>query len=252
MKLFNAKLLKYELKSQIKNWYVPFFGLIFPTLLSQLIVRNALGDVPAQILPVVHIQIYFTMLVYIPLCCVFLSHSYAYGYDVEKEIPLRMKLFGISKATQISCRLQSILIISTLALIIFSSTFFTSFAVPKTSAKAIIVSLLFFYVLCISLFLLAHSLALIIRRSEATGGLSMGIYFFFLFISGGLGMDKDMMPKALQTIASIFPFYHISESLGEYFYKDVNLAPLVQSTVFFLLLCIGMLYIGLHQEETRR
>lgn len=133
MKLFNAKLLKYELKSQIKNWYIPFFGLVFPIFMSQIITRNALGDVPEGILPYAHIKVFFSFAMYIPMCCVFLAHSNNYGYEVEREIPLRLKLFGIPEFTQISCRLQSVLIVSTVAIVIFCLSFFLSFETPKPS-----------------------------------------------------------------------------------------------------------------------
>ncbi len=252
MKLFNAKLLKYELKSQMRNWYVPFFGLIFPTLISQLVVRNALTEVPQEILPYVHIKIFFAFSMYIPLCCVFLAHSYSYGYEVEKEIPLRFRLFGIKESTQISCRLQAVLIVSVIALIIFCLGFFLSFEVPVPSAGAVAISIAVFFALSISLFMLAHSLGLLIRRYDATGGIAMGIYFLFLFMGGGLGMQQENFPKALKVISGIFPFYHVSGTLGSLFYEETNMAPLVQSLIFFALLSVAMLFIGLKQDRTQR
>lgn len=252
MKLFNAKLLKYELKSQIKNWYIPFFGLVFPIFMSQIITRNALGDVPEGILPYAHIKVFFSFAMYIPMCCVFLAHSNNYGYEVEREIPLRLKLFGIPEFTQISCRLQSVLIVSTVAIAIFCLSFFLSFETPKPSISAVAISIAVFYLLCISLFLLAHSLAIIIRRYEATSGIAMVIYFICLFMGGGLGLQQNTFPKFLKTVFSIFPFYYLNETLGGLFYKATDTAPLFQSLIFFMLLGLAMLFIGLRQVKTRR
>lgn len=252
MKIFNAKLLKYELKNQIKNGYVPFFGIFFPIILSQLIIRTALIGVPSQFLPQAHIQIFYSFALFIPLCCVFLSHCNSYGYDVEKEIPLRLRLFGISKFTQLSCRLQAELIIATIGICIFSLTFFLSFKVPNASANVVILSILMFYLLCISLFLLAHGMALIIRSYEGTSGIGMGIYFFFLFIGGGLGLQQEQFPEFLKKIASLFPFYHFSKLMGEMYYKKVNLVPLYESLAFFTVISIILVIIGIRQKDIKR
>lgn len=249
-KLFSKRLFIYEIKTILLNWYIPFFGVIFPILLSQILGRTAfVSGVPENMVPYIITEAYFNFILIIPLCVVMLGHASMYSQDLEHGIPQRMKLFGISLRKQLCVRLVAIMLIDVASIIFFTLTYALSFRMLPATLSAILTSLLVLTVVSVALFLIAHAIALLFKKFEPTYGASMGLYFFFMITGGAMGIRPNQFPPFLKFIAQLFPFYHASGDLGGLFYKSVNLAPMFQSLIFFLFLSIVLLLLALHKNK---
>ena len=111
--------LVYELKVLLNNWYIPFFSFIFPTLMVILLSFAVLNDVPEKYLPLARANMVLNFSPMIILAIQLLGHGSIYSQELEKNIPLRLELFGISKRSSIKVKLITQFVLSTFALIIF-------------------------------------------------------------------------------------------------------------------------------------
>lgn len=233
----------------MKNWYIPFFGVIFPILLSQLIGRTALSNgIPEKVKPFVYSEAFFSFATIIPLCVILLGHASMQSQDIEKGVPQRLRLFGISLEKQLSVRLITLLLVFIVSIIIFSVQYTLSFRIHSPSFGALLIVIVIFMILAVSLFMLAHAIALFLRKFEPAYGVTMGLYFFFMIIGGAMGLRPSQFPQALKFVAQAFPFYHMAE-LSKIFYQSINLAPMVQSLLFFFVLSLSLLLLALKQSK---
>ncbi len=249
-KLFSKRLFIYEIKTILKNWYIPFFGVVFPILLSQLIGRTAfVSGVPENVQPYVFTEGFYNFAMVIPLCVVMLGHASMYSQDLEHGIPQRLKLFGISINKQLTMRLLAIMFINLVSFLLFTVTYALSFKMMDITVPALLLAIVSFSILSLSLFLIAHAVALLLKKFEPTYGVTMGLYFFLMIISGSMGLRQSDFPAALKFVAQLFPVYHMPGDISKLYYQSVNLAPLAQALVFFLLLSVGLLLFALQKNK---
>lgn len=242
-----------ELKTMMKNVLFLIFGLFLPLFLLIIIGKNGLQGVPKEMLPDVQTALFLGFCIVIPFSAMHIGYAAMYAESLEKDIPLRLELFGNSPKKLFFAKLVSNLIYVTIDLVVYIIVSATALEIKKPSVMGLIGSLLLFYILATLFMLLAHGVAYGTRKFGTTYAFTMSFYFFAMVTSGLMGVGKESLPKVLNTIGRLFlPMYHIGDEkfLDFYLGKPYNLAPLVQSTITFGAIVI-LIFIGAHKFRKR-
>lgn len=233
MKKSNIFLIKYELKNNLYNGYSFFFGAIFPMMLLILISRSFTADVPANMQGKIITGLFLTMSMIVPLASVFLGYAATYANELEKNIPQRLNLFGISQSRLFTNKLIANYIFFTFCLLVYSiSVFLVKIEPPKIAP--LLVWLLVLYIFSAFLLALAHGIASMIKSFGPTYGVVMGVYFAIMILSGMMGVTIDNLPKFIQPLSNLLPTSKMGDGFVEYWVGgSYNFAPLIQSMIFF-------------------
>lgn len=231
---FNVKLLKYELKNITGNIFVLIFGVAFPILFTIFFGKSLTLKMPEDIKPIVTTSIFITSSMIIPLATIFIGYAALFSQELEKNVPLRLKLFGYNDRTILIAKISANLIFLTgaLAFYIAICSAALKLKVPTFSSAAIwIVSI---YLLGTFLFILAHGISLFFKKFGPTYAITMTLYFGIMILSGMFGIQVKDFPKGMRALASLFPTSYVSSDFMTFWQGgNYNFAPFVQSFVFF-------------------
>ncbi|WOO34557.1 ABC transporter permease [Anaerocolumna sp. AGMB13020] len=233
-KRLNWYLISYELRNIIGNIFVIFFGVFFPIIMSALFSVMLKSQIPENMYSETVTGLFITMSMIIPMAVLLIGYAANYSQELEKDVPLRLNLFGFTEKTMLLAKMVSYLIFTTAAFIIYAivDLFILDLQTPKISSAVFFV--LSLYALSIIFFMLAHGLATILRKFGPTYAVCMFLYFGFMILCGMMGITVDQLPSGVKTVAKVFPMSYISSDFitfwqgGEY-----NFAPFVQSLLFF-------------------
>lgn len=226
--------LLYELKNVMLNFYIPFFGMIFPMVLAIFIGNAVTKDVPVFIIPEVKTKIVLTMLPMIGLSSLFLGEVSIFTMEVEKNITQRLEVFGFSKVKIVLAKYYSLMIflLASTTVYLIGTYIFTRYLIPDIGGF-ISVNLLMIVTGSI-LFLIAHSIALIFKRFHISYGISMVVYFSIMFFSGMLGLSLEDMPSGLRAISKMIPYSYVDVIYNIWMGKSAQYYGYIQSLIFFM------------------
>ncbi|MDO5017859.1 MAG: hypothetical protein Q4E02_01025 [Lagierella massiliensis] len=242
-----------ELKIMLKNILFLIFGLALPLFLVLVVGKYAMKDVPEQYMSMAHTSLFLGFAVVIPFSAMYIGYASLYSDSLEKEIPLRLELFGNSPQKLFLAKLVANLIYISVDLILFCIVSISLMEVEKPSIKGALVSIVLFYILSALFLLLAHGIAYAFRKFGSTYAVTMSFYFFTMVTSGLMGIPTESLPKFIGKIGKLtLPTYHIAseEYLKFFIGEKANLAPLVQSTVTFGAIVL-LVFIGAHKFRKR-
>ena len=249
-KLLNWRLIQYEIRNITGNIFVIFFGIFFPIMMSILFSFVFKKQVPEEMYSVAVTAIFITMSMIIPMAVLLIGYAANYSQELEKEIPLRMNLFGFHERTMLVAKMIAYLIFTTGAFVLYSVTdiIMLDLQIPKlSSAIYLIISL---FALSVILFVLAHGIANTFRKFGPTYAVSMLIYFGFMILCGMMGVSVDQLPKGLNIIAKAFPMSYISSDFIDFWQGgQYNFAPLVQSFLFFGAISFIVLILSIRKNQ---
>ena len=238
-------LVKYEVLNNLYNGYSFFFGAVFPIFLMIMISKGALSDVPETAKLEATASVFIGASMIIPLSTMFLGYAASFSNELEKDVPTRLSLFGLSGARLFVGKLIANFIFLTFcyALYIIVTLSFVKVATPRPLAAVIwVVSMYLISALCLAL---AHGVANMIRRFGITYGIVMAIYFVIMALGGMMGVRLKDLPIGLQTVSKLFPFTHFGNGYIDFWMgKSYNFAPFVQSLIFFAAVSIGVMMIS--------
>ncbi|MCH5269439.1 MAG: ABC transporter permease [Lachnospiraceae bacterium] len=246
----SKRLLIYELKNMNGNFMVHFFGVIFPCFMSA-VMTKAIGDsVPESMYGEVVTSIMLSMIMIIPMAICLIGYGCVYAGEVEKGIPLRMHLFGYDEKTLIGAKLIVHLLFMTAALIIYALFQMVFMDIQSPKPTALVCLLLFLYLIAACLLVLAHAIANLIRRFNIAYGILLGSYFFFMIISGMVGIQTSQLPKWLQVIAKALPMTYICNDYIDFWQgRSFPLMSFIQALIFFAALSGVLLIVSLYREK---
>ncbi len=234
--------LAYEIVIILRNFYIPFFGMIFPLLLT-IFISNSLEDkVPSEVFLQVRTQVMLTMIPMIGLSSFFLGEVAIFTFEVEKKIAQRLEVFGFTRGGMFATKYLAFLIFTLCSTaVFFVGTKVLSGYESPTILGFIEVNLLLLFMAGV-MFVIAHSLALVFKSFNIAYGVGMVIYFGIMFLSGMLGLRTEDMPGWLKTISEFVPY-----SYGDIYYniwigKSVELFQYTQAVVLFTAIA-AILYI---------
>lgn len=249
-KLLNWRLVQYELRNIIGNPFVIFFGVIFPIMLSILFSFVIKEQVPEELYSKTITSLFITMSIIIPLAVLLIGYAANYSQELEKDIPLRLNLFGFREKTMLVAKMIAYLIFTTIAFMLYIVTdvIVLDLQVPTLSAAiCLIVSL---YSLSVILFVLSHGIASIFRKFGPTYAVSMLLYFGFMTLCGMMGVTVDQLPKGLNMVAKAFPMSYISSDFIDFWQGgNYNFAPMLQSYLFFGAVSFIVLFFSIRKNQ---
>ena len=246
----NKRLLIYELKNINGNFMVHFFGVIFPCFISA-IMTKAVGDsIPEAMYGEVVTSIMLSMIMIVPMAICLIGYGCMYAREVEMGIPLRMRLFGYDEKTLIGAKLIVHLLFMTVAISIYAvfQMIFMDFTSPEP--EALICLLVFLYLIAACLLIMAHAIANLIRRFNFAFGVLLGLYFFFMVISGMMGIQTSQLPGWLQTIAKALPMTYVCNNYIDFWQgRSFPFMSFIQSMIFFAALSGVLLIFSIYREK---
>ena len=248
----NKYTIKYEFLNTLYNGYSIFFGTIFPILLIHLISRSVLKNVPENMKSEVITTIFMGMAMLIPLASIFLSHASTYSNELDKHVTERILLFGFSEKDIFLNKLISYSIFLTLCLGIYLLGTIPFFNLKIPTLKAGIIWILGIYVLSGIMMALAHGLATMIRKFGLTYGVSMGIYFAMMILSGNMGVSVSDLPKSLRWLSDLLPMRQLGSGYIDFWMgRDFNFGPLIQSMIFMTAVSTVILLIAFKVRDRK-
>lgn len=233
MKKCTMKMVLYELRNLNGNLMPHFFGIVFPNLMCLLLPRTVAGGLTEEIRQTVTTSIVLSMSIVIPMSIMFLGYGAVYSQEVERGIPLRMRLFGYEEKSAIMAKVLAHLILLTIAFLIFAV-----FQIAVTKAAAPVVSsflclMVSLYLIGIIMLVISHALANLFKRFSVVFGVEMGIYFLVMILCGMMGIKTSVLPGVLQKIAGTLPMTYIANDFADFWQGGTyQFMPFIQSFLF--------------------
>lgn len=230
-KLISGQMILFEFRKTIGNPYVHIFGVGMPVLMMLIITKAVGAEVPeGEILAAMATQVFLGIGALIPLATVLMGYGVAHSQELEKGIPQRMELFGISQAESICNRIISELIFMALAFVVYFAVggIFAEVEAPKGAG-------FFVYILCILvlsliLFGLAYAISSLLKKFALTYCVTMLLYFAMMALGGMMGISYDKMPYGLQAAAKMLPITYINRDFYTVWRgENYNFMPVCQS-----------------------
>lgn len=244
------RLIMYEIRNVLGNPFVYMFGIFFPILMLFIITKAVQADVPESMIPQANTAVFITMSLIIPMAVVLLGYSSNYSQELEKEIPLRMQLFGFSPNTTLLAKIIAQFAVMSIGLVLYTIVAYSTLEmeIPRPGAAlCLIISLL---LLSGIFFALAHGVATILKKFGPTYAIMMAVYFGVMVLCGMMGVQVEDLPEAAQKVAALFPMSYITSDFAGFWTEgNYNFTPLIQSFLFFGAVSGIILLIALRRER---
>lgn len=249
----NKGLLIYELKNIVGNPYTLVFGFFFTIVLSAIISFSLKVEITDPTLyRTACTGVFLNMGTVIPMVIILLGYGANYSQELEKDVPLRMSLFGFPQNAMLMAKIIAQLISMTVAVVIYTiyGIFFLKILIPDAVIAFITIACI--YILFIIFFLLAHGLATIFRKFGPTYGICMFLYFIFMMLCGMMGTSVDKYPAFLQNISYTLPMTYMCNDFIDFWQGGkYNFVPLIQSFLFLGAVSVLILLYALHRDKRR-
>lgn len=213
-KNFSLQMLLFELRNITGNPYVHLFGVAMPILMSYIVIRAISAEMTdPDILITASTSVFLGMGSIIPMAVALLGYAATRAQEMEKGIPERLALFGLSSVVTLRNRIVAeLLFILTIFILYFIyGSLFLEIASPAFSgivAYAVCMLVLTVIFLCI-----AHAIATILKKFGPTYCIVMILYFAMMLFSGMMGLSYDNMPAGIQTVAKFLPLTYINKDI---------------------------------------
>lgn len=227
------RMIRYELRNINGNFMTHFFGIVFPNIMSLIFTTMIGRQVPEAMRPEATVSVVICMALIMPMSIMFLGYGAIYSQEVEHDIPLRMHLYGYCEGSLIAAKVAAHLLFLTIAFVIYGIFQTIVLDIPKPAFSSLLCLLLSLYLVGVMFLLIVHSMANLFRKFSVTFGVSMVIYFLLMMVTGMMGISVDQLPRALQTVAKVFPMTYISNDFADFWQGgSYNFMPYIQSCIF--------------------
>lgn len=243
------KLIAYELRNMLGNFFAVFFGLFFPILMTLILKPAILKNVPEIAHDAAVVRIFITNLLMIPLALMFVGFSALFSQELEKNVISRMSLFGITESMQMRAKMIAQSIVLLFAIILYCAITIPYLGLPMPTFYAGTVYALVIILLSIILFVLSYGIALLSKKFSVCYGITMTLYFSMMILSGMMGMNISDFPSFIQVISKMFPTaFIVNDFQDAWFLTSYNFAPMLQSFLFFGSISGIVCYIALRKN----
>lgn len=249
----SLRMIQYELRNVAGNPFVHIFGVGFPILLSIIISKSVSSEIADNsYMGEVITSIFLGIGAVIPLATILMGYSSTCSQDIEKDIPLRMQLFGFSEKYTIINRLIGEFIYMTLAFLIYFIIGCTVLKIVAPIVSGVIIYFICLYIFAAVLFILAHAIANLAKKFGLTYMITMIIYFGMMVLSGMMGITVDKLPKSLQIVSNLLPSTYINKDFySVWIGRDYNFVPMIQSYIFFLAISGILIFIMIYRSKRK-
>lgn len=241
----------YEIRNITGNPFIHIFGLGFPIILSILISKTSVMDLTdTSIIQLVSTSVFLGIGFIIPMATILMGYAATYSQEIEKGVSIRMKLFGFDEKYILLNRMIAEFIFLTFAFILYSISGILFIKIKVPTVSGVVIYLFSVYAYSVIMFMLAHSIAGLLKKFGITYAITMGLYFFVMIFGGLMGISYDRMPAAMQTIANLLPVTYITQDAVTFWQgKTYNFVPMIQSFVFLAAVSGILLFISTYRSR---
>lgn len=251
-KLFNLGLIKYEFRNLMGNIFTIIFGVFFPMGITIFFGKALVGKVPGDMKDVFITGLFITSSLIIPLASILVGYSAVFSQELEKNIPLRFRLFGYSQKTVLISKICANLIFITLSLVMYTIVICSVLKVQVPTLSSALILIVSLYLLSVFLFILAHGIALFFKKFGPTYAITMVLYFAIMILSGMFGVQAKDFPDSIKAVAYLFPTTYISGEFIDFWQGgSYNFVPYIQSFIFFAAVSCIILFMSIHYNSRR-
>ncbi len=248
----NRNLIIYELRNLNGNIMPHFFGIVFPNLMCLLLSRTIGGQASPEVQTQINTSLMLTMALIMPMAIMLLGYGCLYSSEIEKGIPLRMRLFGFDPVGEMTAKIIAHLIFLTLAFLLFGLFQALVMGVQRPAPASFLCLMASLYLLGIIFLIIAHAIANIVQKFSVTFAITMFLYFIFMILTGMMGIRTDQLPTVLQKIAATLPMTYISSDFIDFWQGgSYNFMPFLQSFLFLGALSGILLLYSLYRNKRR-
>lgn len=252
-KTVSLQMLGFEFRKTIGNPYVHIFGVGMPVLMMIVITRVAASEISdAAMCAVASTSVFLGIGALIPMATIFMGYGVSNAQEMEKGIPQRMELFGISARVSVCNRILSEAIFMVLAFLIYFAAGFglVGLEAPKLSGAVL-------YVVCILglsviLFCLAHGISSLLKKFSLTYCVTMLVYFAMMILGGMMGITYENMPSIVQTVAKMLPVTYINRDFYTVWSgESYNFMPMLQSYLLMAAVAGIVMFFAVRHTERK-
>ena len=246
----SKRLLVYEIRNVTCNFMVIFFGVVFPCFLSVLLTKTVGDSVPETLYQDVVTDIMLSMVMISPMAICLIGYGCMYAREVERGIPLRMRLFGYDEKKLIGAKLIAHLLFMTVALCVFAFFQIAFMDIQSPTPTALVLLILFLYLIAACLLVLAHAISNLLRRFNIAFGILLALYFILMVLCGMMGPSTSQLPAWMQVIAKALPMTYVCNDYLD-FWQGGNFPfmSFLQALIFFAAFSGVMLILSLYREK---
>lgn len=249
-KLVRYNLIKYEFRNIVGNIFIVLFGVIFPIFMSIFLGNIIGGKAAEEVREVITTNIFISNALIVPLATVFIGYAATFSQELEKNIPLRFRLFGYSEISLVVSKIIAYLIFMTVALVIYTIVSFTALKIQIPSFSSALILIVSLYLIAAIFFTIAHGLSLFIKKFGPTYAITMILYFAIMILSGMFGVQAKDFPAPLMKIAYLLPTTYISGEFIDFWQKgSYNFMPYIQSLVLFTAIALIILFLAISKDS---
>ncbi len=233
-KKISPSLLLFEFRTITGNPYVHIFGMGLPVLLAVILTKAVTSDMPSNDISSIAVTAMFLGIgAIIPLATILIGYAATYALELEKGIPQRMELFGISQSMTVVNRIIAELIFQVCAFLIYFLVGFLALSIKAPTAAGLACYILCMIGISVISFLLAYTIALFFKKFGIAYCISMMLYFGIMIVSGMMGISYEMLPAPLQAVSKLLPTTYIVRDFGEVWLgREYNFMPMLQAFLF--------------------
>ncbi|MDE6202042.1 MAG: ABC transporter permease [Lachnospiraceae bacterium] len=233
MKKCSLRMVLYELRNINGNFMPHFFGIVFPNLMCVLLSKTVGSQVPEGMREEVVTSIMLTMTLVIPMAIMLIGYGALYAQEVERGIPLRMRLFGLGEKCEVTAKIAAHLVFLTIAFVIFAVFQGLVMEVQRPALPSLLCLIVSLYLIGVIFLITAHAIANILQKFSLTFGVTMFLYFGMMILTGMMGMRTDQLPEAFQKVAATLPMTYVSNDFIDFWQGGTyNFMPFIQSFIF--------------------
>lgn len=252
MKKLTLRLVGYELRNAAGNWFSVFFGVAFPILMSLLISKAFAGDMPVEAVPAFETGVFISMSLIVPMATLLVGYAANYSQELEKEIPLRLRLFGCSEGALLGAKMIANLIFMTAALAVYTIADMLLLDIETPAAGSVLLLAASIYLLAVILFMLAHGAAALFGKFGPTYAVTMTLYFGFMIICGLMGVPVNRLPGGVQALAGVLPMTYIGNDFAGFWQGGAyDPGPLILSFAVLGAVSFAVLLLGIWKRRRR-
>lgn len=253
MKKLTLRFVGYELRNAVGNWFSVFFGVAFPILMSLLISKAFAGEMPAESVPAFETGVFISMSLVVPMATLLIGYAANYSQELEKEVPLRLRLFGCPEGVLLGAKMIANLIFVTAALAVYTAADILLLRIEPPAAGSALLLVFSIYLLALILFVLAHGVATLFGRFGPTYAVTMTLYFGFMIICGLMGVPVERLPAGVQAAANVLPMTYIGNDFAGFWQGgSYDFGPLVLSFAILGAISFAVLLLGLWKRRRRK
>lgn len=245
-------LIQYEIRNLLGNPFIYFFGMVFPLLMLFLIARAIAEETPEAYVAQANTAVFISLTLIVPMAVIFIGYAANYAQELEKEIPVRMKLFGYRERSILAAKVAAHFLVLAAGLLLYTVVGYSVLDLQIPCVGAALCLLLCHILLGGIFFAIAHGIALLFKKFGPTYAVVMAIYFGIMILCGMMGVKTEMLPAPARQIAALLPMSYISNEFIDFWTGgSYNFAPLIQSFLF-LGAAAGILLLAALQKQVRK